>query len=241
MHDLTRFTLRDMTECGIALRKLGSDAKSMEEGADKIVRYIYEQFIDQPSGEKACALVRFYKTHPYAGLDSYLRHFADGIMGNRAKPTDMKCLTLLATVGDKPEWNTRANSAGHQAIPLPSAEMVSQIPMLAQMVNQFGLEINTLLKPDPALLIDLAQTSFNVFHVPEAKGSPYVPAQEEFVLPCGISSVLSFGGMLPSGHLFAVILFSKAPISRVTADMFKTLALSVKTAILSFNEEAVFN
>ncbi|MBI1877823.1 MAG: hypothetical protein HYR94_06285 [Chloroflexi bacterium] len=196
-----------MTECGIALRKLGSQAKSMEEAANKMVRYIYEHFVDRQTDQRACALVRFYKTHPYQELDPQLRHFADGILGNRSKPPKMKCLTLLATVGDRPEWNSRADSTGHQAIPL----------------------------------LDLAQTSFNVFHVAEAEGSPYVPAQEEFVIPCGIKSVLSFGGMLPSGHLFAIILFSKTPITRVTADMFKTLALSVKMAVLSFNEEAIFN
>jgi hypothetical protein len=241
MHDLNRFTLRDMTECGIALRKLGSEAKNMEEAANKMVRYIYDHFIDSQTGERACALVRFYKTHPYQQLDPQLRLFADGILGNRSKLPEMKCLTLLATVGDKPEWNSRADSAGHQAIPLPSEKVVSQIPMIAQLVKQFGLEINTILKPDPSLLLDLARTSFNVFHVPEAKGSPYVPAQEEFVIPCGIKSVLSFGGMLPSGHLFAIILFSKIPITRVTADMFKTLALSTKTTILSFTEELIFN
>jgi hypothetical protein len=241
MHDLNHFTLRDMTECGSALRKLGSEAKSMEEAADKMVHYIYDHLIDQQTCERACALVRFYKTHPYQKLDPQLRRFADGILGNRSKPTQMKCLTLLATVGDKPEWNSRAASVGHQAVPLHSEKMVSQIPMISQLVKQFGLEINMLLKPDPNLLLDLAQTSFNVFHVPEANGSPYVPAQEEFVIPFGIKSALGFGGMLPSGHLFAIILFSKVSITPATADMFKTLALSIKMPILSFAEEAVFN
>ena len=40
MYDLTKFTLRDMTECGIALRNLSVDAGSMEEVADKIVHYL---------------------------------------------------------------------------------------------------------------------------------------------------------------------------------------------------------
>jgi hypothetical protein len=47
--------------------------------------------------------------------------------------------------------------------------------------------------------------------------------------------------MLPSGNLFAVIMFSKAPITRDTADMFKPLALSIKMVVLSFTEETTFN
>jgi hypothetical protein len=89
--------------------------------------------------------------------------------------------------------------------------------------------------------VDLAQTSFNVFYVPEAVGSPYIPAQEQFVTKFGIKSVLGFGGMLPSGDLFAVIMFSKVPISAEIADMFKPLALNVKMVALAFTEEATFS
>ena len=71
--------------------------------------------------------------------------------------------------------------------------------------------------------------------MPEAKGSPFVPAQEEFVIPFGIESVLGFGGVLPSKELFTVILFSKQKISRETAELFKSLALSLKLALLPFD------
>jgi len=54
-------------------------------------------------------------------------------------------------------------------------------------------------------------------------------------VPFGIRSVIGFGGMLPSGNLFAVILFTKVPIPRETADLFRPLALSVKLAILPFD------
>ncbi|MEW5957210.1 MAG: hypothetical protein AB1801_05780, partial [Chloroflexota bacterium] len=72
-------------------------------------------------------------------------------------------------------------------------------------------------------------------------GSPYIPVQQQFVTRFGIKSVLGFGGILPSGNLFAIIIFSKAPISRETADMFKPLALNVKMVVLAFTEEATFS
>jgi len=80
--------------------------------------------------------------------------------------------------------------------------------------------------------MDMAQTTYNVFYLPEAAGNKYVPAQEDFVIPFGVSSVLGFGGILPSGNLFVIIMFSRVPISPRTAEMFRTLALSVKIAVL---------
>ena len=239
MYDIRQFTLSSMTECGAALRKLGSSAQSMEEAANEVVRYLYDHLIDGETGERAMALVRFFKTHPYEDLDQPLREAADSVLGDVPLSPDTKCLTLLASVGEEPEWNSRAGSAGHKAIPLPSEELVRQFPMISNLVKQFGLEITSVLDPDPSCLRDMEKTTYNVFLVPETPGSPYVPAQKEFVVPYGIKSTLGFGGMLPSGNLFAVIMFSKAPILQDTADMFKPLALAVKVALLPF-EQAVF-
>jgi hypothetical protein len=240
MYDLTRFTLRNMTECGTALRRVGSEAENMEEAANEVVRYLYDHLIDGQTGEKACALIRFFKTHAYEEFEADLREFARGVVDEQALSPEMKCLTLLATAGERPEWNSRETSVGHKAIPLPSEQVVEQFPMISQLVKQFGLEMSAVLQPDPSLLVDLEQTSFNVFYVPEAVGSPYVVAQEEFVIPFGVKSVLGFGGMLPSGNLFAIIMFLKVHIPRETADMFKTLALNVKMAALPFVGGRIF-
>jgi hypothetical protein len=240
MYDLTKFTLREMTECGAALRRAGSEAENMEEVANSIVRYLYDHLLDKQTGEKACALVRLFKTHACEGLEADLQEFARGVLSGHSISSDIKCLTLLATAGEKSAWNSRKTSVGYKAIPLPSEQVVEQFPMVSQLVKQLGLEVNTVLDPDPSLLVDLEQRSFNVFHVPEAVGSPYVVAQEEFVIPVGIKSVLGFGGMLPSGNLFAIIMFSKVPIARQTADMFKTLALNVKMAVLPFVGGPIF-
>ncbi len=59
------------------------------------------------------------------------------------------------------------------------------------------------------------------------------------MLKFGVRSVLGFGGMLPLGDIFCVILFSKVAIPRETAELFRTLALNVKLAALPF-QEAVF-
>ena len=93
---------------------------------------------------------------------------------------------------------------------------------------------------DACLMMDAEQRTYNVFYVPEARGSPHIPAQTDFVVPVGIRSVLGFGGLLPPGDLFAVILFSKVPIPRQTSELFKPLALSAKVAVLPFATGPIF-
>jgi hypothetical protein len=147
----------------------------------------------------------------------------------------------MATVGESAAWNSRHLSRGHRAIPLPSPEIVEKAPMIAQLIRELGLEINTVLQPSPEVVKELAGKRHGVFHVADAVGSPYIPAQEDFVAKYGIRSVLGFGGMLFTGDLFAVILFSTAHVPATAADRFKTLALDVKSAFSRFSESNVFN
>jgi hypothetical protein len=238
MFDLSTFTLRDVTELGALLRRAGDGARSMEETAGRVVRILHENLVDPATGARDCALVRFFKTHRYDGLDEALRDFARQTLDEGSDlPPDTTCLTLLATAGARPEWNDREASQAHRAIPLVSKELVSQTPMISNLLSQLGVEVEALLSPD--LLVERGPSSFNVFYVPDAKGSTHIPAQDEFVGPQGIESVLGFGGMLPGGDIFVVILFSVVPIPRQTAELFRTLALNVKVAVLPFGE-AVF-
>lgn len=169
-----------------------------------------------------------------------LRVFARGMLGAPPESPAMRCLTLLASAGALPEWNSRKSSAGHKAIPLPSEHFVEQFPMIRQLVQQLGLEVKSVLQPDPEILVDLVQKTYNVFYIPEAVGSQYVVAQQEFVIPFNVRSVLGCGGILPSGNLFAIIIFPKVHFPRETADLFKTVALSVKLAVLPFDGKVIF-
>ena len=228
MHDLTRFTQSEATECGNALRALGSAASSMETAANNIVQHLYNNVINSETTEKACALIRFYKTHPYGQLASGLQEFASGIMGGAPESQDMKCLTMMATAGEHADWNSRSTSSGHRAIPLASADFVGGIPMIAQLVSQFGIEMGSVISPEPNVIGDLARQTFNTFHIADAVDSPCIPAQDDFVKPYGVKSVLGFGGVLSSGELFVVIMFSKVSIPASTASSFRDLSANVK-------------
>jgi len=241
MYDLSNFTLRDMLVSGGDIRRVARAAKSMEEAAESIVHYLYERCAEPNGGEKSCALVRCYKTHPYGALDVTLRRFADGLMGGANPSPSMKCLTLLASVGQQPAWSSRHTSNGHKAIPLPSATVVEQAPMIAQLIRQFGIEINDLVSADGNTLKTNDGKSYNVFHVEEAKGSPSIPAQKEFVERYSVRSVLGFGGLLRTGDLFAIIMFSRRHIPVESAQRFRTLALDVKSAFFPYTIDQVFS
>jgi two-component system, NtrC family, sensor kinase len=61
MHDLNKFGLKEMTVCQSVLRQSGSNAECMEDVANNVVQYLYDNLIDGTTGEKACSLVRFFK------------------------------------------------------------------------------------------------------------------------------------------------------------------------------------
>ena len=239
MYDLANFSLKDMTECGRILRQMGDGAKNMEEAANKITRYLYEYLIDAKTGKNNCVLVRLFKTHPYRNLDKNLQEFAQKLLENTPAQPEMQNLVLVATVGELPEWNSRLKSTGHKAIPLRNEKAVSAIPMISNLIRQLGLKVTDLIKPRRDILLDLSSTKYNVFYVPDAKGNPIIPAQDDFVIPFGVKTVLGFGGILSAGSLFSVIIFTNVSLKREVADLFKTLALDIKLALLPF-EDKVF-
>ena len=235
---LTNFELGDMTRCGREVRALGTRA-CMEDAAQALVEYLRGVFVGE-GGMQSCPLVRCFKTHALGRLPEDLATAARGaIQAQDTQQADVPCLTLLGSSGALVEWNGRRRSRGHRAIPLESEAVVERAPMIAQLIQGMGLAVSDVLAPSPGFLLDAEQRSFKVFHVAQAKGSRFVQAQR-FVEDHAIASVLGFGGLLPSGDLFAVILFSSVAITEEVAAMFSTIALSTKLLLLPFSHGPVF-
>ena len=241
IHDLSDFGLTEMIKCGRSIRDLSQDAGSMESAAQLLVQYLRRRFVDPETGQSNCALVRLFKTHRLKYLPPELAGKArDLATGAEAVSNEMSSLTLLATAGDYPEWNDRRLSAGHAVIPLETVAVVERAPMISQLIRQMGLEIGSVLAPTAELLLKADERAYGVFHVEKALGSDAIPSQA-FVLEHSIQSVLGFGGLLPSGDMFAVIIFSRVHISRESANLFRTIALSVKLSLLPFTRGPVFD
>lgn len=233
--DVTDFTVGAMLRAGIAVRRAVRGAESLEEAANAIVRYLHDACVG-PNGTRSCALVRFYKTHPFGDLEPTLQRFAAAQLGDARPHADMRCLTLLATAGEEPEWNVRQSSKGHRAIPLPSAERVRAAPMIMRLIEELGVDVDSLMSSSVQHSRGADTRTYDVFHVERALGSPYIPAQAEFVQRYGIASVVGFGGLLRSGELFAIILFSRDHIPTRSATRFRSIALDVRSSLFAFDE-----
>ena len=238
--NLAEFDVEEMLHCSAAIKRMSKVATSMEGAARRICGFLYDE-LQAPDGGRGCALVRCYKTHRFAGLEPELRDFARAQLPRGTQPDpEMRCLTLLATAGAEPDWNSRHRSRGHRAIPLPSPDIVERAPMIAQLIRQFGLDITQVVRPNDDVMRDRAGKGYNVFYIERALGSPYIPAQREFVQPYGIESVVGFGGSLRAGDLFAFILFARVHIPPRAAERFRALALDAKTVLFGMDDARVF-
>lgn len=236
MYDLNSFSLSDMIRCNAELRKIGQNAGSMEEVAQNIVRYFFHNLTDKQAGDHPCVLVRFYSTLTYGDLTRPLQQIAQQrVTSSASLSSNLRCLTLIASAGIEPAWNDRRKSQDHQVIPLTDPAMVASAPMVSRLIHAFGLDVAHVLQPKLSPLSPQAEPPpFNVFFIPQAHGSTAVPAQDSFVVPYHIQSVLGFGGMLHTGTIFAVILFTRVLIPPEVAEMFRTMALAVKLSLLPF-------
>ena len=229
--DLASITPAEMVLFGAEAARAVKGAESLDKAAQALVTDLYERLWDHKTDAHATVLVRFYRTMSFGDLQPAQKAFAAEAFPDAPRRPNVKCLTLMGTIGERSEWNSPATSMRHRAIPLPSRAAVERLPMVAQLIDQLGLPIDALVAsrrdaPTPTL-----ESTTNVFHVLEALGSPHVPDQDTFVRPYGICSVVGFGGTLTSADLWAVIIFARVPISVTAARLFRFLATDVKIAM----------
>ncbi|RCG30363.1 GAF domain-containing protein [Sphaerisporangium album] len=235
MFDLVTFSLSDMVRCGARLRRLGDEAASLDEAARSMVDYLRDNLVDPVTGEPECVLARLFVSRRYADLTPEAQRVADEQLPAGPTDGDLRCLNLIATRGDTPEWDDLTLSRHHLAIPMTSAEAVTRAPMLRALISHLGLDVEATVRGDERAHGD----RFDVFHVPDATGSPLSglprgssPADH------GARSVLGFGGTLPGGEIFALVLFSRVPVSTETARMFRSVAVSVRLGLLGHLDDA---
>jgi hypothetical protein len=229
---------------GWTARGIGEGHATLESAARALTRYFYDALETEgrDGPERACALVRCYKTHPFASLPADLQRAATRLLapGERATP-GMRCVVLLASAGDERAWNSRHHAGGQAAIPLPTAESVARWPMIARLASDFGLEAADLAEPWPSAIPARRGRNYGVFHVEEALGSSVIPAQSALVRRHGVRSVVGFGGTLSTGDLFTVVLFCRVTVTPEVAAQFRALSLHVKSVLFGFGEHEVFD
>ncbi|GAA2408342.1 hypothetical protein GCM10010420_40790 [Streptomyces glaucosporus] len=226
--DLSAFSLSEMVRCGAELRRAPSGATSLATAAEAVTDFLYRGMADA-EGRRACPLVRLFVTRRWSALPPDDRAAARTRTSAGAPPPSARCLTLVASRGSYPRWADPATGAERFAVPVPSEDAARQVPLLSRLVDRIGT-----VSADQADGVPPPPARFEVLLVGDGRHTRELWG-EEFAEEYGIRSALAFGGPLPDGELFAVVLFSRVPLPAQTAELFRTVAVSVRTALLPFS------
>ncbi|HEV7824754.1 MAG TPA: GAF domain-containing SpoIIE family protein phosphatase [Mycobacteriales bacterium] len=237
--EIPAWGLSDVVAHCAGVREATVGATTMEDAAAHIVRYLRRVFRTS-QGRPAFALARLFTTAPWEDLAADLREIVHPAGSPDPAPVEMRSLVLLASDGELPEWCDRSLSVGHRAIPLASEEILGDMPMISALVREMGIGARTLVHghSDEAAAT-YERTDFGVFHVEDTLRSDLVPARE-FVVAHGIRSVVGCGGILPTGNVFSVVLFSHVTIDAAAAEMLRAVGVSVRLALLPYVTEPMF-
>jgi len=166
--------------------------------------------------------VRFFLTQRAEELPADLAPVAS-VVDKQAK-----CLVLLAKTELDPLPDDSVLPPGERALLL--SESVAP-PTLRALVTQFDLDLGNVLAREPVYAGEASHKACNVFYTAEV---PSVVAAR------GVRSMLGFGGLFPSGHLFFVMLYLKTLVSPSTAAMFRPVAMNVKIPLLALDGRGAF-
>jgi PAS domain S-box-containing protein len=223
MFSLDLFSLENMYRLACELRELGTASANSDEAASRIVTHLYESLRASRSGAHACPLVRLFRTVSWSALPDDAKSALRPTLDREPSP-DMRWLSLSATRGVIDDWNDPHRSRAHRFLSIAAPEAP---PMVTALVAQLGLSAKA------PFILRTEDSLCDIFYIEQAPGSPFVPAQADFVLPYGIQSVLGFGGLLFDCEAFAVILFCAVHVARETADLFRLIAPSVGLALVA--------
>lgn len=202
---------------------------SFEDAAQAITESIFHTF-RQPDGSPTFALVRVYRLTRYEELLAELRPLVDA-------PRE-RWMTLMGTYGIEPAWCDRHESQGHKALNLG----VDQSPMVSAAIYQLGLDIAVDMPKAPIdLPVPEATLMTRYFHVEHAPGSPYIPAQEDFVKRYGIQSVTGVGSTFVSQSAYLLLCFARAHLSTTVAANFSQTAPFISTLLAGYDEEKIWS
>jgi signal transduction histidine kinase len=231
---LTTLSLVDVVRCIARIRELAARAVSSESFAQGLMQCCQETFRVPTAGDPEIVLGRCFVAQPFSELSAEVKAWLQQGEDRVSDPSTGLCLSLMGSAGVVDGWNDPSRSSRYRAIPIEADRFATRFPMFGEIFRQIGLSID---KPHlgAGMNIGSAGTACNVFSVPVALGSPDVPAQNEFVRPYGVRSVVGFGGWYGQGRYFLVVLFSRVSIPQPSVELLRLLALAVRVGFNTVN------
>ena len=201
-------------------------APSLEVAAQRYVESVYEALSD------SLVLLRLFATVQFRDLpapnQAFVRALADSTGAADAIDDDTLVLSLLGSMGVEPAWCDRRLSVNHVGIPLVSRAFVGEIPMIARLLKQLGVELDWIDRQDTAIVGKTFGLQSGVFHVADAatavdSSNRKIIAAQEFVASHGVKTVYGVGGGYVATPVFTAITgFCRDPIDQSRVEWFRS-------------------
>lgn len=214
---------------------IGNRASSFEAAAQAYADSLYEAYAS------SVVLARVFATIPFGALPPREAKFAESLaatVGVRlAEETPV--LTLFGTRGDRTEWNDRAHSTGHVAIPLVSEQFVASTPMISRLLEDLGLQVARNDQGATSIVERVLPGGLaGLFYVADAAAaldtrSRPIIANQAFVATHQVKTVFGMGGTFPGGHVATLIVFTRELMARSVAHRFLPVTSQLKAVTLS--------
>jgi hypothetical protein len=208
----------------------GGKFETVQQAAEQFTAHFATRF-------STVVLARVFLVVPFERLPPHDGAFARTLVGNDSRLTGQTLvLSLLGTHGKLSEWNDRARSVGHLAIPLLDRESVQAAPMIARLLLDLEVDLQGLSTGGPIATRTMVGGRNAMFYVPDARttrderGNPII--QPEFVAKHGVESAFGMGGSYLDGALAIAIVFCAEHIERDDADRYGSFINSFKLATL---------
>lgn len=204
---------------------------SVQEAAEQFTALFATRF-------STVVLARVFLVVPLGRLPPHDAAFARALAGNDPRLTDeTPVLSLIGTHGMSTEWNDRARSVGHLAIPLLDRESVQAAPMIARLLVDLAVDLGKIGSGDSISTRRMVGGRNAMFYVPDARTTRddrgRLIIQPEFAAKHGVESVFGMGGSYLDGSLAIAIVFCAERIERDDADRYGSFINSFKMATLA--------
>jgi hypothetical protein len=234
---LTRFSVDDLVDVSALVREMAAGATTMLDVAQQITDHLFARLVDE-DGHPGCVSVRIYKTHRVDRLPEDLAETARIVAGGPV-PAGVQALVLLGST-DEP-GRMPALQPTDRVRPL-TPEALEDQGLLTRLIESLGLDLGLALDPDAARDRQLHRQTYDVFLLPDVLASEWVTDENRPVVEqLGLRSLLALGGVLLSGELFFLVLFTTVTVPERTADLLRSFAPAVQAALTPFVLYKVFS
>jgi len=211
--------------CLARVRQLISESDSLPAFLQAVSTLLQQSFVNELTETPEVVLARCFISRPFASLsieDQMLARAQYG--GDEILPTS-PVLVLEGSAGVVEGWNAPKQSSRYRVVPLNVPEFASRFPMFAEVLRQLQFVV----AGESVGALDVKSVgSTQVFSVNGAVGSPFIPAQDEFVVPFGIRAAVGCGGVFGEGQCFVLLLFTRVAISERAMELLRLIALSIR-------------